>query len=398
MDTLTKLAYQTLQQGKTVFSLLHKTLSNQAAEWFSPARELNLEPVSEELLLAARQRLQAVLDRDLQDAEAGVYPAEILFDNPWVEAALYYPAVWLDLPSIWQRVSQKQYQTFEPTIDTAGYPAYYLQNFHHQTNGYLSEMSANLYDLQVELLFSGAADAMRRRVLAPLKQGLDAFRSSTLPQDLRILDAATGTGRTLRFLRAMLPKAKLFGVDLSPTYLRKANALLSELPQELPQLCQANLEALPYRDHYFHGITCVFLFHELPGTVRQTVLENLFRVLKPGGTLVIADSIQQDTPEFTPFLKNFSAVFHEPYHRDYTVDDLEDRLDRAGFEAIATEQHFMSKYWIARKPLMFTSVEIIDMVESRSSRSSRSSTTQIVENMTENTATNISANISEIEA
>ena len=48
------------------------------------------------------------------------------------------------------------------TTDPSLYPDYY-QNFHHQTDGYLSDHQA-LYDLQVEILFNGSADAMRRRV------------------------------------------------------------------------------------------------------------------------------------------------------------------------------------------------------------------------------------------
>jgi len=55
-------------------------------------------------------------------------------------------------------------------IETAGYPSYYA-NFHHQTNGYFSDLSANLYDLQVEILFGGSADAMRRRIIAPYAVG-----------------------------------------------------------------------------------------------------------------------------------------------------------------------------------------------------------------------------------
>ncbi len=74
-------------------------------------------------------------------------------------------------------------------------------------------------------------------------------------------------------IRATLPNASLFGTDLSPAYLRKANQLLSEIPGELPQLLQANAEELPYRDSYFHGVTCIFLFHELPPVVRQRVIE-----------------------------------------------------------------------------------------------------------------------------
>jgi ubiquinone/menaquinone biosynthesis C-methylase UbiE len=349
-DTLTKLAYQTFQQGKRYFGLTHKTLSTQISQWVLPQRDTKSEGITPDLLLKAQQRLDAIVEIDWQDAERGVYPIELLFDNPWEDFFRYYPMVWLDLPLIWDRVGKKQYQKFSPDIETEGYPSYYVQNFHHQTDGYLSEMSANLYDLQVELLFNGAADAMRRRILAPLQQTLAEGFTDLPPRQMRILDVATGTGRTLRQLRGAFPKAALYGMDLSPAYLRKANQLLSGLPGELPQLCQANAEELPYPDRYFHAVTCVFLFHELPAEVRQRVIEQAYRVLQPGGTFVICDSVQTvDTPEFQPFMENFQAIFHEPYHRDYSGDDLSQRLEQAGFSEIAIANHFMSKYWVARK-------------------------------------------------
>ena len=200
-------------------------------------------------LLKVQQRLNQLLETDWEDAQKGVYPASLLFDNSWEDFFRYYPVVWLDMTQIWERVQQKQYQKFSPDIDKEGYPSYYLQNFHYQTDGYLSDMSANLYDLQVEILFNGSADAMRRRILAPLKQGI--AEQSIPPQQIRVVDLACGTGRTLRGIRAALPKASLYGTDLSPAYLRKANQLLSENPGELPQLVQANAEELPYLDEIF---------------------------------------------------------------------------------------------------------------------------------------------------
>ena len=52
-----------------------------------------------------------------------------------------------------------------PATDLSAFPDYYLRNFHYQTGGYLSERSAKLYDQQVEVLFIGSADAMRRQAL-----------------------------------------------------------------------------------------------------------------------------------------------------------------------------------------------------------------------------------------
>jgi ubiquinone/menaquinone biosynthesis C-methylase UbiE len=349
-DSLTKLAYQAFQQSKAAFGVTHKNLSNRLTNLIFPQQEQKTKPLSPETINHLQQRLAKLQEIDWQDAQKGVYSTNLLFDNPWADFLLYYPEIWLDLPKIWQRIRQKEYQKFAPEIEQEGYPDYYLQNFHYQTDGYLSDLSANLYDLQVELLFNGSADAMRRRILAPLKQGLTNF-SGVPASQMRVLDVACGTGRTLRMIRGALDKAALYGIDLSPAYLRKANQLLSEIPGELPQLLQANAEELPYLDNYFHGITSVFLFHELPPQARQNVIEECFRVLQPGGVLVICDSMQAiDSPEFQTMMENFPVMFHEPYYRHYTTDNLLERLEKARFVEITTTNHFVSKYWLASKP------------------------------------------------
>jgi len=345
-DTITKLTYQTFQHGKNYFGLAHKYLSSQIMSFVTPQLQQKSRPIPPELLFKIQARLNQLLEADWQDAEKGVYPHSLLFDNPWADFFRYYPEVWLDMPQIWQRLNQKNHQDFSVDVPKDGYPSYYLQNFHHQTNGYLSDLSANLYDLQVELLFGGSADPMRRRILAPLKENL----KNTTAQ-LRILDVACGTGRTLKLLRNAFPQASLFGTDLSPAYLRKANQELSQIPGELPQLLQANSEELPYLDNYFHAITCVFLFHELPAVARQNVIDQCFRVVQPGGVFVICDSIQMsDSPDMQYVMDSFHETFHEPYYKHYITDDLVQRLEKAGFENISQQVHFMSKYLIAHKP------------------------------------------------
>ncbi|MDX2230446.1 MAG: class I SAM-dependent methyltransferase [Leptolyngbyaceae cyanobacterium bins.349] len=362
-DTLTKLAYQAFQQGKSYFGLAHKVLGTQLMNLVAPPPETRSNPIAPDVLVRIQQRLNAINEVDWQDAERGIYPVSLLFENDWDDFFRYYPLVWIDMPSTWERANQKRYQDIPDGIDTSRYPNYYVQNFHHQTDGYLSDWSANLYDLQVDILFNGAADPMRRRVLAPLKQGLQAF-DGVNPSEIKVLDVASGTGRTLRFIRAALPQASLYGVDLSDAYLRKANQLLSKIPGELPQLIQANGEALPYQDNYFHGVTSVFLFHELPAAARQNVINECFRVTKPGGVLVICDSIQlSDSPDLKALMESFPTAFHEPYYRHYVSDDLVARLQEAGFTDVSVEVHFMSKYWVARKPTN-TQAEIAEVTRS----------------------------------
>ncbi|MFM1841611.1 MAG: hypothetical protein RLZZ490_342 [Cyanobacteriota bacterium] len=339
--------YQSQQNGKAAFSLAHKNLHNQIRQFLNAAPDPQVNLLSSEILDSLTTARDELLGEDWQDAQAGIYPISLLFDDDWLDFAQYYPQVWLDKAAVWQKIRDQNHQQFAPEIDLSGYPDYYLQNFHHQTDGYLGEMSANLYDLQVELLFNGTSDAMRRRILKPIKEKLGM--DNNLP--LKVLDVACGTGRTLKFLAAGFPNASLHGLDLSPSYLRKAQRILNQVGVSLPQLIQGNGENLPYQNDLFDLVTNIYLLHELPGPVRQTVLAECFRVLKPGGILMVMDSIQvKDRLEWEPMLENFPKMFHEPYYRHYLTDDILTHLAKVGFGDIEERPHCFSKSWLAFKP------------------------------------------------
>lgn len=116
------------------------------------------------------------------------------------------------------------------------------------------------------------------------------------------------------------------------------------------QLVKGNAENMSFEDNKFNAISCVFLFHELPRVARQNVINECFRILKPGGKFVIADSIQMsDSPQFIPVMENFRTFFHEPYYLDYVKDDIEERLTSSGFTNIEGKSHFMTRVWVAEK-------------------------------------------------
>ena len=75
-----------------------------------------------------------------------------------------------------EKAGQELLEKFAP--DPERYPAYYLQNFHYQTDGWLSADSARLYDFQVETLFLGSADTMRRQVLPFVAKWANAHHAS----------------------------------------------------------------------------------------------------------------------------------------------------------------------------------------------------------------------------
>ena len=49
-------------------------------------------------------------------------------------------------------------------------------------------------------------------------------------------------------------------------------------------------------------------------------------------------------------MDNFRKAFHEPYYRDYIADNIDSRLNQAGFIGVAAESHFMTRVWTATKP------------------------------------------------
>lgn len=224
-------------------------------------------------------------------------------------------------------------------------PAYYRRNFHYQTDGYLSAESAALYDHQVEVLFMGGAAAMRRQTMPAIREALRSRRQS----ETVLLDLACGTGEYLRFVKSNLPRLNVIGVDLSAAYVEHARRTLSRWPRV--QLLQGAGENLPVATGSVDIVTCIYLFHELPRTVRIAVVKEMARVLKPGGRLVFLDSLQPgDHPPYDGLLQIFPKAFHEPYYRDYGRHDLAALFEAHGLR-LAQEpvRAFFSKLLVAEK-------------------------------------------------
>ncbi|MCB9651956.1 MAG: methyltransferase domain-containing protein [Deltaproteobacteria bacterium] len=294
----------------------------------------------------AQARYVALLKQEIDNVEAGHYGAELLFQLPMADYARGLPRLLSEMPALFKRYRAGDWRSLPEGVELSRYPAYYRRTFHWQRDGYLSRRSAELYDLGVELVFTGSGDVMRRQVIPPIAQ---ALAGPCRGPACKILDVACGTGRTLLQLARTFPEHDLYGLDLSPYYLQVAREVLAEAPNV--SLVAENAEAMPFRDQHFDVVTSTFLFHELPRAARRAVLREMFRVLRPGGTVVIEDSVQRsDAPELAFFLGRFPEELHEPFYADYLQDDLQTVMREVGFEVEGEAPAFMAKVVTGRRP------------------------------------------------
>ncbi len=279
--------------------------------------------------------------KDAADVAAGLYPPmDDGFDRP-LDALRRTADLFADAAAVDARRRRGDGVEARAEADPHAYPAYYRQNFHYQSGGWFTAESARRYEGQVETLFAGAAGPMRRRALSLLARHLKGADQRALS----LADLACGSGAFLGNLERAFPRARLAGVDLSAPYLAEAGRRA-----ESAMLIQANIERLPFGDGALDAASCVFLFHELPPVVRTKVAREIARVLKPGGVLAFANSIQPvDEPRLARLLEAFPAYFHEPFYRSYSETDLDALFGAAGLERIADDRAFLTKAVLFRR-------------------------------------------------
>lgn len=206
------------------------------------------------------------------------------------------------------------------------YPAYYKdQNFHGIENGYLSIDAAVTYDPVTRYALPPNEDWVRQSVI-------DAIQGN--PQ--RILDLACGTGSSTLMLKKAFPHAEVIGIDLSP-YMLVVAAQKAQRANVAIEFRQGNAESTGFADESFDGVTASLLFHETPPAIARNVLYECFRLLKPGGEVIILDG-NQSVLRSTTWL---TEIFEEPYIKDYASGSVDAWMGKAGFDEIRTESWWL---------------------------------------------------------
>ena len=215
---------------------------------------------------------------------------------------------------------------------------------HRQPGGYFAEADGS--DLLTALRYFGTVELYRNaKGMDPGNRagepGIGSFIVGQVKKrypeiaPARIVDLGCGPGiDTIAYARAF-PEADLWGIDLSPPFLRFAH-LWAETQGHSIHYRQANAAATGLEEASVDLIVSNILFHETSDEVLRGIVRETRRILAPGGVMLNFDvAYQPDRISVPRQVTNAWQVVNngEPYWTGFAELDLRAELLEAGFPA-----------------------------------------------------------------
>jgi ubiquinone/menaquinone biosynthesis C-methylase UbiE len=146
---------------------------------------------------------------------------------------------------------------------------------------------------------------------------------------LRILDVATGTGaQAFAFAKR---GHNVVGVDLSDSMIRVAQ---KKNWQGSIKFEVADATHLPYPNDSFDVTTISFALHDMPLTIREKVLNEMVRVTKPHGSMVIVDYDLPKNRLGRWLIYRLVRLYEREYYVEFIKSDLRGLLRQVGIEIV----------------------------------------------------------------
>ncbi|MBE1159941.1 class I SAM-dependent methyltransferase [Dyella acidiphila] len=162
-----------------------------------------------------------------------------------------------------------------------------------------------------------------------------------LPLGGTLLDVGCGQGKSFRLLHDAFEPTRMLGLDADPhsLLLSSAEAEREELKVEL---LTADCADIPLPDHSVDIVFCHQTFHHL--VEQERALAQFWRVLKPGGWLLFAESTKAYIDTWV-----IRWFFRHPMHVQKTAEEYLDMLRQQGFEFGPQNVSFPYLWWSRSK-------------------------------------------------
>lgn len=153
------------------------------------------------------------------------------------------------------------------------------------------------FDLSMLMFMSGVMPYIfRKGGYAAVDVGVDIFSQrltvlDQLPKDReykRIYECGSGGTPTLGMLRQKFPDAELVGADISAEMQQGGHRMDRKMGLGV-HLKQEDCRNTSELDNYYDAVVAYAVFHETPDDVCSDIIQEMFRILAPGGTMLISD-------------------------------------------------------------------------------------------------------------
>jgi ubiquinone/menaquinone biosynthesis C-methylase UbiE len=165
----------------------------------------------------------------------------------------------------------------------------------------------------------------------------ETLKRLVIPPAARILDVGCGTGELLLRLAARHPDSMLSGIDPVPAMLQMAER---KLPGRV-DFRVGYASALPWPDASFDVVVSCNMFHYV--TQPLLALQEMHRVLRPGGSLVITDWC--DDYLMCRLCNVYLRLTNRAYYKTYKQRECLDLLSAAGTPVTGIERYKISWLW-----------------------------------------------------
>lgn len=188
---------------------------------------------------------------------------------------------------------------------------------------------ASLYDRIVSLVSLGKEKTFRNETIA---------LAQVKPGDT-VLDVGCGTGSlALAAKKQVGPTGNVHGTDASPEMIQVARQKVAKA--EIDVTFQAGLvENITFPDNQFDVVLSSLMMHHLPDNLKQDGLAEIYRVLKPGGRLLIVDIESSSGGSIFQRLSDLIVQLHGGHTAmENNVSKLAPLMKAAGFISIKTDR------------------------------------------------------------
>lgn len=155
----------------------------------------------------------------------------------------------------------------------------------------------------------------------------------------QVLDLACGTATLTIAAKRMQPRADITGVDGDPDILARARVKAAKAEAEL-KFDESLSQHLPYADSSFDVVLSSLFFHHLDRENKLATLSEVWRVLKPGAELHIADWGKAANPLMRVLFLIVQMLDGFATTTDNVAGRLPEFLRASGFKEVEETQRF----------------------------------------------------------